>query len=151
MNEINTKKTQELYSVLLGCSIAVILWITIIGRDGTVENIITNQVLYSFKTIKEDILNNGIFGNFLGNIMLFVPIGILFPLVIKRKRWQHILFIGAILSLVVETIQLITSRGFFEVNDIILNTLGAMVGYALLCLIDELFKKGSMNTNRNRN
>lgn len=66
--------------------------------------------------------------NLLGNIAVFVPFGLLIPLV---WRVRLLPFAGgfALFILLLESLQLITRRGAFDVDDILLNTLGACVGY----------------------
>ena len=73
------------------------------------------------------------FDNLFGNIFAFVPFGVLLPLVFKRcnKVW-YILINGAWFSLLIELFQLITRFGEFDVDDIMLNTFGALLGYLLL-------------------
>jgi glycopeptide antibiotics resistance protein len=75
-----------------------------------------------------------------GNILAFVPVGILVPLLrpTDRRPWLTVLVVGFGLSLAVEFSQLIVSLivGFnyrqADVDDLIVNTLGAAAGYALL-------------------
>lgn len=66
----------------------------------------------------------------LENVLLFVPFGILVP--IKShffKKWWNLILAAFISSLSIEMAQLLTGRGFFETDDILLNTLGAVLGY----------------------
>lgn len=64
----------------------------------------------------------------LGNIVAFIPFGILIPKLLKLDFKKYIiLFIIIITSL--ETLQLITGLGAFDINDIVANTLGASIGY----------------------
>ena len=67
------------------------------------------------------------------NILLFIPLGVLLPVLLGKMRnagWMALVAFG--LSITIETIQLITSRGFFQVDDIWLNVLGALVGWCLV-------------------
>ena len=64
----------------------------------------------------------------IANVILFIPVGMLLW---KDKSWKAVL-IGAGISITVELLQLITYRGLFEFDDIIHNTLGALIGIALL-------------------
>lgn len=82
-------------------------------------------------TIIENIKKSGIRSNFLGNILLFIPIGLLFPMVTWKTKWYWTIGVGLSFSLLIETIQLFTSLGYFDPDDIILNTLGAAIGYGL--------------------
>jgi glycopeptide antibiotics resistance protein len=75
-----------------------------------------------------------------GNVLAFVPVGILVPLLrpSDRRPWLTVLVAGFGLSFLVELGQLLGSLrvGFnyrqADVDDIIVNTLGALAGYALL-------------------
>ncbi|MGF6355608.1 glycopeptide antibiotics resistance protein [Paenibacillus sp. 4624] len=69
--------------------------------------------------------------NLFGNIVLFIPLGIWIPWLFHRYRsWFRLTFIVVLILLLVETIQLITRVGSLDVDDIILNTVGAWIGFA---------------------
>ena len=66
------------------------------------------------------------------NVMMFVPLGLLLPLISKRLRSARIVLLCALLfSLCIETLQLLTSAGIFELDDLFHNTLGGVLGYLL--------------------
>lgn len=83
--------------------------------------------------------------NLLGNIIAFMPLGFLLAILSSKMRTlKSITLIGFLLSLSFESIQLLTGLGEFDVDDIILNTLGAVVGlycYKLLKKKNILFRK----------
>lgn len=63
------------------------------------------------------------------NVILFIPIGILIPVVLHRRiRWWQGLLLGVLLSAVIEVSQLVLCRGLFEWDDMIHNGIGCMVG-----------------------
>lgn len=69
-----------------------------------------------------------------GNVLLGVPFGLLVPIVLPRARGVlRVLFLTAAVMLMVELAQgtLITGRAF-DIDDVILNTTGALIGYLLL-------------------
>lgn len=69
-----------------------------------------------------------------GNLLLGVPFGILVPVVAPRTRGiLRVLLLTALVMLLVEFAQgaLVTGRAF-DIDDVILNTTGALVGYLLL-------------------
>ncbi|MGQ5228965.1 VanZ family protein [Streptomyces sp. yara] len=69
-----------------------------------------------------------------GNILLGVPFGVLAPVVAPRTRgFLRILFLTAVVMLLVEVAQgaLVTGRAF-DIDDVILNTTGALLGYLLV-------------------
>ena len=67
-----------------------------------------------------------------GNILGFVPLGFLFPLTIFRRR-QLLLTVSAVfgISLGFEVTQLYTDLGVFDVDDLLLNTAGGVLGYII--------------------
>lgn len=70
--------------------------------------------------------------NLLGNIIGFIPFGILLPLLLKRARTFKRFFFYAISGIVlIELIQLFTLRGSFDIDDLILNMLGSLIGYMI--------------------
>jgi glycopeptide antibiotics resistance protein len=71
------------------------------------------------------------FVNLMGNVVIFVPFGLMVPLLFpKTRRFARMLLLSAGLSLFIEIMQFITRTGVFDVDDIILNTIGGATGYA---------------------
>lgn len=68
--------------------------------------------------------------NFIGNIVLFVPLGMLLPLVLRNDRLQltRTALISLSFSLLLECSQALLSIGAFDVDDLILNTFGGWFG-----------------------
>ena len=70
--------------------------------------------------------------NVILNVIMFVPLGIFLPLLFKKLRKIYLVLPMALLvSLAIETTQFATHRGVFSVEDIIHNTLGAVLGIGL--------------------
>lgn len=86
-----------------------------------------------FKTIRMYIdysykLNS--FENLVGNIVVFVPFGFLLPYVIKWGRNFLVMLLNAfVFVLGIEVFQLFSAFGAFDVDDILLNCFGAVLGY----------------------
>ena len=86
--------------------------------------------LINFKTF----LRSGSIENVFGNFLLFVPFGFLLPLLWnKYNNWLRVLGLAFMLSISIEMIQL-ANRIFelyrsVDIDDIILNTSGALAGY----------------------
>ena len=78
------------------------------------------------------------FANLIGNVCLFIPLGILFCAAYPKRTGYGlpVLFCG-FYSLLMETIQLITLFGIFDVDDIILNTLGGLLGFGIFFIIEK--------------
>jgi glycopeptide antibiotics resistance protein len=77
--------------------------------------------------------------NLLGNVFIFMPLGILLPLLRPSALsfWRMVLW-GFCLSLALECIQLTFIIGTFDVDDVFLNTLGTVFGYACLKIVRRL-------------
>ena len=70
------------------------------------------------------------FVNLVGNVLLFVPLGALLPKVFPRLRKFFPFLLWSLgLILTVETVQLFTLLGSFDVDDIILNMAGLLLGW----------------------
>lgn len=67
--------------------------------------------------------------NVIGNVLVTVPLGFFSCLLFKSSRqWSRLFIYGILLSTMIETLQLITSVNFFDVDDILLNALGFVIG-----------------------
>ncbi len=66
-----------------------------------------------------------------GNIVWFLPFGFLLPDIWQRLKSYHTIPLGFLLSLVIETSQLALGKGMFEIDDLVLNTLGCAAGYLI--------------------
>ena len=74
--------------------------------------------------------------NLVGNVAAFMPLGIILPILNqKNARFFRILVLSMFFSGLIELLQLIYHVGIFDVDDIVLNTCGAVLGYFvyLLC------------------
>lgn len=99
------------------------------------SNIIPFATIISFITrYMENSINLSIvITNILGNIIAFAPFGILLPLVFKDKinNVKKLTVSMIIIVFMVECIQFITKSGTFDVDDIMLNVLGAVIVYGI--------------------
>ena len=72
------------------------------------------------------------FINLAGNVIMFVPIGYLLPRIWRKFRSFFGVFIITVIFIVlVESLQFFTGLGSCDVDDLILNVPGAMIGYLL--------------------
>lgn len=67
----------------------------------------------------------------LENVLLFVPFGVLLPVVsVKMRRVWSTLCMGCAVSLSIELFQFLTKRGYAQTDDVLTNVLGTILGYA---------------------
>ncbi|AKA67446.1 VanZ family protein [Clostridium scatologenes] len=104
--------------------------------------------LIPFKTVIQDIVNSRTMGymraisNTFGNIIIFIPFGYFIPsLNEKYSRFSNVLISTACFSLFFEISQYILGVGSSDVDDIILNTTGGIIGYVLYKYINKLIPK----------
>ncbi|EOR21425.1 hypothetical protein A499_23332 [Niallia nealsonii AAU1] len=70
--------------------------------------------------------------NLFGNLLMFLPMGIYLPYFIKRlKRISSFSVTFMIILLVIKITQSISRRGSFDIDDFILNTIGALIGFGV--------------------
>ncbi|MGO4594363.1 VanZ family protein [Leifsonia sp. 2TAF2] len=74
---------------------------------------------------------------FSANILLFVPLGVLFTLLLGRWRWWLTLAIGVGTTLAIEFVQLFLPARFTDARDLLANTLGTLLGIALVALFSR--------------
>lgn len=68
--------------------------------------------------------------NIAGNVVAFMPFGFLLPLITERKmNTIKVFFFSLLLTICAESLQLVSRTGAFDVDDLILNTIGGVLGY----------------------
>jgi glycopeptide antibiotics resistance protein len=82
-------------------------------------------------------------GNFAGNILLFVPFPFIVMLAFRITSTRTVILLGFLTSVCIEIIQYITHWGVADVDDVMLNTLGALIG---ACLCRPFFSRLNMQS-----
>ena len=81
------------------------------------------------------------FINLVGNIVMFVPLGFFIPCVFRKTDTFLCSMLYALLAIVcIEIIQLVTLLGSLDVDDVILNMIGAAIGHWIYRLAAHLWK-----------
>lgn len=91
-----------------------------------------------FKTIAPQLLGQGNhlidIVNLIGNIIPFMPIGLLTPLVFRSMSWRKAIVLGVVTGLTFEVMEVVFRVGIFDVDDVILNAFGVMAGYGVFAM-----------------
>ena len=88
------------------------------------------------------------------NVVIFVPVGVLLGFVVNgtrftvRKGWLVAICVGMGLSVGIEALQFVLKRGFSEVDDVMHNTLGCMIGYSLWLMVHGAWSHRSHRSHR---
>jgi glycopeptide antibiotics resistance protein len=147
MNKRERTKTVFLYGVFI-CYILLLIKILLASRIS--YSGLRSINLIPFYSIKEYIFSDSTvikkfaFGNIIGNIIIFVPLGTYLLLFKKDKRIITNLLVIFIVSLFVESIQGLLAIGASDIDDIILNCIGGLIGilgYKFLLVILRHEKK----------
>ena len=77
--------------------------------------------------------------NTIGNVVLFIPTGIILPILYKRlNSFWKVTLTGFLISLSIEILQLPLVSRLSDVDDLILNTLGVMIGFGVYALVKRM-------------
>lgn len=104
--------------------------------------------LQFFSTIHRYFFNTGLLAskifwvNIVGNVVVFIPLGFLLPLCFNGfRKWPKMFLFCILLLLSFESLQYLLKVGVFDVDDILLNTVGAAMGYLLYGWFQKYDKK----------
>ena len=147
----NDRKTQILRKILSCCFVCYLtgliclvlllkpisaLWYLMIhGHSGGFDIRFFEWTYNFFPTISKHLT-----GEQVGNIFMFLPFGLLFPFFKTGAGFKSTVLWGFVCSCTIEILQPIFGRAF-DVNDIILNTLGVIISALLFLILKKLFKK----------
>ena len=142
MNSKRRKRVRILGKILfvlyIGFIIYFLLFSDLYGRTGQMDTYRYNLELFKeikrFWNYRDQVGFFAMFTNLFGNVVIFVPFGFFMPMASKYRSFFSTLFYSFGLSLCVETFQLLTKVGSFDVDDLLLNTLGGVVGYIIFVI-----------------
>lgn len=112
--------SRDLSCIALFSYIVTVLYVTVFDRGGVTDIRLQLIPFYQFDTL--------VLIGMIENALLFMPAGALPLSAFPRWRPAHAILAGVVLSLAIELTQLITHRGILDVNDLIANFIGAVLG-----------------------
>lgn len=126
-----------------------LLFSDLYGRTGVREEYQYNLVLFKeirrFWQYREQLGMYAMFTNLFGNVLIFMPFGFFMPMASRYRSFFSTLFYSFGLSFCVETFQLLTKVGSFDVDDLLLNTIGGVVGYIIFVMCAAIRRKHDKN------
>lgn len=142
---IKTKHKFILYEELL--SLLFIIYLLMFFQVVTYQDVISyGNNFIPFKELTRYRLGSNLFyKNIVGNILLFMPYGFFTSYYLKLDKKRVAFFLIFLMSCSIEVVQLIIGR-CFDVDDILLNLIGGMVGYFIYQLLEVLTDKMSRRT-----
>ena len=70
-------------------------------------------------------------------LLLYLPLGIIIPLLLENSKYKKVILVSLLVIIIIEILQLLTTLGIFDINDIIVGFIGVSLGY----LINKALKK----------
>lgn len=140
------KGTKKLNPSKMALGIILFIYIIIVMGatigDRTTINESVNLHLFSSYIEAYNSFSLSQWRNIILNILMFVPLGFILPLLFKKcERWYITYSIGLGATLFIEALQYISKRGVFELDDIVNNALGCIIGYGVIMLIKSIFRR----------
>ena len=149
MSKKKAKKVRALGKVLFVLYIGFLIYFLFLsdwyGREGVMEEYRYNLELFKeirrFIVYREQLGVFVVFSNLFGNILIFMPFGFFISMASRARSFFMALFNSLGLSLCVEVLQLVTRVGSFDVDDILLNTIGGVLGYIVFVICNLIRRK----------
>lgn len=105
-------------------------------------NLVPLLEIKRFITYREKLGMTAVLINLLGNIAAFLPFGFFLPSLSRKNRnFFYVTLLSFDFSLLIEFTQLLSKVGSFDVDDLILNTLGGSLGYLCFWIARSLMRK----------
>lgn len=112
-------------------------------------NLVPFQEIIRFIKYRAYIDFSSVIINLLGNVVAFMPFGALIRWVVNRRvRWYQAVVYTFLFSLCVELLQLVAMVGVFDVDDLILNTLGGLLGFFVYYLLLVMNRRSERKNER---
>ncbi len=142
---IKYKPKFVLYEEIL--TLIFIVYILMFFQAVTYQDVISygNNFIPFKELTRYKIGSNLFYKNIIGNILLFMPYGFFVSYYLKLDKKRVAFLLVFIVSFAIETVQLAIGR-CFDVDDILLNLVGGMLGYFIYKLLDLIAKKMSNKT-----
>ena len=142
---IKTKHKFVLYEELLG--LLFIIYLMMLFQIVTYQDVISyGNNFVPFKELTRYRLGSNLFyKNVVGNILLFMPYGFFASYYLKLDKKRIAFLLVFIVSLSIECVQLVIGR-CFDVDDILLNLVGGILGYFIYRLLELISEKMSNRT-----
>lgn len=107
---------------------------TTTGMEEYHYNLVLFKEIQRFWEYRDQVGFFAMFTNLFGNVLIFVPFGFFMPMASRYRSFLSTLFWSFGLSLCVESFQLIARVGSFDVDDLLLNTIGGVAGYIIFAI-----------------
>ena len=138
---MNKKRIFQTLSMILFVIYTIfVVWMTLLKREPRVRaRVFEPEMLWAFRGW----INGAPDGKqesiqYIQNVLFFIPFGFLFP----WKKWKPVFVSALMASAIIEATQYIFNLGWCELDDVISNTAGALIGFGCYVIVQKLIYKG---------
>ncbi len=141
-----------LFILYMAFIVYFLLFSDLYGRTGPASEYHYNLVLFReikrFWTYRHQLGTYAVFTNLFGNVLIFMPFGFFLPMASRYRSFAAAVLYSFSLSLMVETFQLLTKVGSFDVDDLLLNTIGGAAGYIIFIICASIRRHHASEKNK---
>lgn len=96
-----------------------------------------------FRRLSAETINpDTVYRNLIGNVVLFIPLGMIFPYFVEKcRKLLPCLLYSAVTVAIVEVLQVLLRQGSCDIDDLILNVFGALIGFGIFSLFRKVLIK----------
>ena len=146
-NEMSFKILKwSVFILYIGALVYFMFFAELLGRTQ-----ITRAYRYNLEPLKEikrfvtyyhQLGIQAVLANLVGNVVAFMPFGFCLPMVSEHRiKLFSVTLYTFDLSLIIEMIQLVSKVGSFDVDDLLLNTIGGVMGYIMFVICKSVYER----------
>ena len=158
MSYKSRKRARTVGKILFVLYVVFIVWFLIFsdwyGRAGELNEYHYNLELFKeikrFWNYREQLGYFVMLENLLGNVIIFVPFGFFLPMASRYQSFFSTLYASFGFSLCVEVFQFVTRVGSFDVDDLLLNTIGGVMGHIIYLICESVGRKNVYKKKKKR-
>ncbi|QGQ98054.1 VanZ family protein [Paenibacillus psychroresistens] len=148
-------KLVNIWKIIFVVYICLLLFFVVVKFNESIDRIISikesrsagywNYNLIPFQSMTrylQNMTDSYAYTNILGNIIPFSPLGFLIPIIFRKcRKFVKSILICFISIIGIETFQFFTMLGYFDIDDILLNTIGCLIGYSVYGVLRNYIKR----------
>lgn len=133
-------KTQLVVAISLSAYVDLLFYFTVLGRYSS--DIYQKEIyfIYSYQQLFEHFDRNSFF-QILVNVGMLMPVGFFMPMLLRERKILWTLVTAMFITCSIEFMQIVMRCGTFEIDDILNNMLGAVIGLLLYQVVKKFFSK----------
>ena len=141
-----------LFILYMAFIVYFLLFSDLYGRTGQASEyhykLVLIREIRRFWTYRHQLGTYAVFSNLFGNVVIFMPFGFFLPMASRYRSFAAAVLYSFSLSLMVETFQLLTKVGSFDVDDLLLNTIGGAAGYIIFIICAAIRRHHASEKNK---